>query len=179
MLNKILSPIGTIILIVCLGFAIRYFFLNGASVQDGNGESTQALFANTYPDENGKPQALKQWQGKVIVLNFWATWCPPCRDEMPELSELYTQYQNKNVIVLGMAIDEMALVKEFNTEAKISYPLLIAEESGMEIASGLGNNKGVLPYTVIIKADGSVAKTYFGRITKPLIEETLLNLLQK
>ncbi len=179
MSNKILSPIGTIILIVCFGFDIRYFFLNGASVQDGNGESTQALFASTFPDVNSKPQAFKQWQGKVIVLNFWATWCPPCREEMPELSELYSQYQNKNVIILGVAIDEMALVKEFNTEAKISYPLLIAEESGMEIASGLGNNKGVLPYTVIINVDGSVAKTYFGRITKPLLEETLLNLLQK
>ena len=177
MLKKILSPVGTVILIICIGFATRYFIANGANFQDGNGESTKALFAATFPDNDGKPQALKQWQGKIVVLNFWATWCPPCREEMPELSALNTQYQNKNVIVLGVGIDDIGLIKEFSKGTKVSYPLFAAENGGMDLASTLGNNKGVLPYTVIIKADGTVAKTYFGRITKPLLEETLNKLL--
>ncbi len=178
--TKLLSPIGTIALIICIGFGLNYVarhFMGNATAQNGNNASTQVLFAATFPDENGKPQALKQWQGKIIVLNFWATWCPPCREEIPELSVLNTQYQNKNVIVLGIAIDEVGLVKEFNKEIKVSYPLLAAENGGMDLAAALGNDKGVLPYTVIIKADGTVAKTYFGRISKPLLEKTLLKLL--
>jgi thiol-disulfide isomerase/thioredoxin len=177
MFKKNLSPIGAIILIICLGFAARYFFLNGGNGQNGNGESTKALFAATFPDEKGQPQALKQYAGKIVVLNFWATWCEPCREEMPELSQLHEAYKNKNLVVLGVAIDDVATIDEFLKETKVSYPLFAADIQGMEIASNLGNNKGVLPYTVIIKADGSVAKTYFGRITKPLLEETLLKLI--
>jgi thiol-disulfide isomerase/thioredoxin len=178
MLKKLLSPVGIIVLIVCLGFTIRYFSIHGASVQDGNGESTQALFAATFPDEKGQPQALKQWQGKIVVLNFWATWCEPCREEMPELSLLHNEHQKNNVVVLGVAIDDVATVNSFVKETKVSYPLFAADMQGMEIASNLGNNKGVLPYTVIIKADGTIAKTYFGRITKSLLEKTLLTLFQ-
>jgi len=177
MLNKLLSPFGSIMLVICIGLATSYFISNNTNVQERHGESTQVFFAATFPDANGKPQTLKQWQGKVIVLNFWATWCPPCREEMPELSELNAQYQDKNVIVLGLAIDDVKLINEFAKETKISYPLLAAEEGGMDLASSLGNNKGVLPYTVIIKADGTIAKTYFGRISKQQLEETLLKLL--
>lgn len=180
LLTKLLSPIGTIILIICIGFGLNYasrHFMGNSAAQDGNSSATQALFAATFPDENGKPQAIKQWQGKIIVLNFWATWCPPCREEIPELSALNSQYQDKNVIVLGIAIDDVGLVNQFNKEIKVSYPLLAAENNGMDLAAALGNDKGVLPYTVIIKADGTVAKTYFGRISKPLLEETLLKLL--
>jgi thiol-disulfide isomerase/thioredoxin len=177
MLNKLLSPIGSIVLVVCLGFAARYFFLNNDSGQNSNGESTKALFAATLPDEKGKPQNLAQYAGKTVVLNFWATWCEPCREEMPELSQLHEEYKDKNLVVLGVAIDDVATIGEFLKETKVSYPLFAAEMQGMEIASNLGNSKGVLPYTVIIKADGSVAKTYFGRITKPLLEETFLKLI--
>jgi len=177
MLNKLLSPIGAIILIICLGFTARYFFLNDDIGQNNNGESTKALFAATLPDEKGKPQNLAQYAGKTVVLNFWATWCEPCREEMPELSQLHEEYKNKNLVVLGVAIDDVATISEFLKETKVSYPLFAAEMQGMEIASNLGNSKGVLPYTVIIKANGSVAKTYFGRITKPLLEETFLKLI--
>jgi thiol-disulfide isomerase/thioredoxin len=177
MLTKLLQTIGYLILTICLGLTIRYFFLNGEVKSNANTASTQAVFAATFPDENNKPQALKQWQGKIVVLNFWATWCPPCREEMPELSALNSQYQDKNVVVLGVAIDEVSLIKQFTSETKISYPLFAAENNGMELAASLGNDKGVLPYTVIIKPDGSIAKTYFGRISKPLLEETLIKLM--
>lgn len=174
---KKLAPIGYLLLALCLGLIFYSIFFNAKNLEESNSTSTQALFAATLPDENGNPQALKQWQGKIIVLNFWATWCPPCREEMPELSALNTQYLSKNVIVLGIAIDEVGLVKDFSKETKMSYPLLAAADSGMDLAAALGNDKGVLPYTVIIKADGTVAKTYFGRISKPLLEETLQKLI--
>lgn len=176
-IKKILSITGFVVLTACCSFIINSLLFGENSGEANNVGSTQALFAATFPDENGKAQALKQWQGKTVVLNFWATWCPPCREEMPELSALNTEYQSKNVVVVGIAIDEVGLIKEFTNETKISYPLLSAENEGMDLAASLGNNMGVLPYTVIIKADGTVEKTYFGKISKPLLEEALAKLL--
>ncbi len=180
MLNQLKTPLFYLVLIASLGFAIFYFFLN-PQTQIGNesnqGMSTQALFTANFSDENSKPQPLKQYEGKVVVLNFWASWCEPCREEMPELSTLHTEYKDRNVVVLGMAIEDVAAINDFLKETKVSYPLFAADVQGMDIAASLGNNKGVLPYTVIIKSDGTVAKTYFGRITKPLLEQTLKTIL--
>jgi thiol-disulfide isomerase/thioredoxin len=175
--NKFNSPIVYLILIISLGFGLRYFFQDSPLV-DGGKQATQTLFAASFPDEKGQSQNLKQYAGKIVVLNFWASWCEPCREEMPELSKLYETYKDKNLVVLGVAIDDVAAISKFVKETKVSYPLFAADMQGMEIATNLGNNKDVLPYTVIIKADGSVAKTYFGRVTKPLLEETLTKLLK-
>jgi thiol-disulfide isomerase/thioredoxin len=172
MANKLKSIFIALLLIASIGFGFRYFF---QTVHNSN-QTTAPLFAATFPNEKNQPQNLKQYAGKIVVLNFWATWCEPCREEMPELSALHQIYQGKNVVVLGLAIDDVATIDEFLKETKVSYPLFAAEMEGMQLAANLGNNKGVLPYTVIIKADGSVAKTYFGRISKPLLEETLIKL---
>jgi len=178
MFNKLSKPIIFLIFIIALGLAVRYF-MQGSQVENTSSSSTQALFAATYPNEKGQPQSLKQYAGKIVVLNFWATWCEPCREEMPELSKLYETYKDQNLVVLGVAIDDVDAVNKFVNETKVSYPLFAADMQGMEIANNLGNNKDVLPYTVIIKADGSVAKTYFGRVNQALLEGTLSQLLEK
>jgi thiol-disulfide isomerase/thioredoxin len=178
MLSKLKNPLFYLALIITLGFAIRYLMLN-AQADDKGKAATQALFGATLPDEKGHPQTLKQYAGKIVVLNFWATWCEPCREEMPELSQLNDAYKSKNVIVLGVAIDDVGAVGNFVKETKVSYPLFAADMDGMQYATNLGNDKDVLPYTVIIKPDGTVAKTYFGRVTRPLLEETFLKLIQK
>lgn len=174
--NKIKTPLFYLILMMALGFAIGYFFLN-TPVEDDGKQSSHVLFSASFPDENGRAQALEKYAGKTVVLNFWASWCEPCREEMPELSQLHTEYKDRNVVVLGMAIEDVAAVNDFLKETRVSYPLFAADMQGMEIATSLGNNKGVLPYTVIIKPDGTLAKTYFGRITKPLLEQTLKTLM--
>ncbi len=184
MLKKILSNVGFFAIMLGLGFAIYYYVLNpnGAlnkASTDYSKFSTQAVFASKLLNPDGVSQDLSQYKGKIIVLNFWATWCPPCREEMPELSELYTVYKNKNVVVLGVAVDELALVKEFSVATPVSYPLFAAENEGMELGNSLGNDKGVLPYTVIINQNGAVVDTYFGRINKSLIETAILPLLSR
>jgi len=176
MFKKLDHPVVYLLLVILFGFGIRHFFLD-TPVESSVNSSTQALFAATFPDETGQPQALKKYAGKIVVLNFWATWCAPCREEMPELSKLHSTYQHQNVVVLGLAVDDVTAISDFVKETKVSYPLLAADMQGMEIATHLGNNKGVLPYTVIIKTDGSVAKTYFGRVTQLLLEKTLKTLL--
>ncbi len=177
MLEKLTSPLGALLIFITVVSTITFFMYTPTTVAPNPDASTKQLFATTLPDENATPQALKQWQGKIIVLNFWATWCPPCREEMPELSALHTEYQDKNVVVIGIALDEIDLIKTFDEENDISYPLLAAEDIGSQLAFNLGNDKSALPYTVIIKPDGSVANTYFGRISKALLEETLLKLI--
>lgn len=182
MLKKIFSNIAYFAVMLGLGYVIYVYFLSpNASLNNANKDnsslSAQTFFSAKLPNENGVIQELSQYKGKVIVLNFWATWCPPCREEMPELSELHAEYKNKNVVVIGVAIDELSLVKAFSASTPVSYPLLADENEGMALANQLGNDKGVLPYTVIINVDGTVAKTYFGRITKSLLANTLNVLL--
>lgn len=178
MLKTTFKRIAYLGLMLILGFAIYYFLLSPARQQssfssDYKKLSTQAFFSANLVNENGVSQAIQQYKGKIIILNFWATWCPPCREEMPELSQLNNEYKNQNAVVLGIAIDEQRLVKEFTLSTPVSYPLLVAENEGMELSSGLGNDKDVLPYTVIINTQGEVVKTYFGRINKPLLETAL------
>ena len=147
------------------------------SESDVSSLSTQALFAANLPDPSGKTQAVKQWQGKVAVVNFWATWCPPCREEMPELSQLQDKYRGQGVVVLGIAADELDKVNEFSKSMPVSYALLVGDFEGMNLAQSLGNHTGVLPYTVILGTDGHVVKNYFGRINLQQLEQTLLPLL--
>lgn len=178
MLKKIFQALAYLVVMFTLGFLMYYFLLQPnsplkSSSQDYSQLSTSALFTATLPNENDIPQALNQYQGKTIVLNFWATWCPPCREEMPELSQLHTENKDQNVVVLGIAIDTVESIKVFTKETPVSYPLFADEEEGMALGSQLGNDKGVLPYTVIIDHRGNVVKTYFGRINKALLESTL------
>lgn len=167
---------GAAILLIGLlvGISIRHSLLNSSTTP----LPTHALYAASLPDANGTSQAISQWQGKITVINFWATWCPPCREEMPELSRLQDQYRDRGIIVLGIATDDVDKMRAFAKETKVNYPLLAGDMDAMNISASLGNDKGVLPYTVIIQADGSVANTYFGRINQALLEKTLLPLIK-
>lgn len=123
-----------------------------------------ALYAQSMNDVSGVPQALSQWQGKALVVNFWAPWCAPCVEEMPELAQLAKDNAGKNINVIGIGIDSPTNIAQFAAKFKISYPLYVAGMSGTDLARQFGNNAGGLPYTVLIGADGKVRKTYLGRL---------------
>jgi len=124
----------------------------------------EALYAQSMNDATGAPQALSQWKGKAVVVNFWAPWCGPCVQEMPELVELSKELGAKNVGVLGIGIDSPTNIAQFADKYKISYPLYVAGMSGTDLSRQFGNTNGGLPFTVLIGADGKVRKTYLGRI---------------
>lgn len=124
--------------------------------------AADALFAMTLEDAAGKPQPLAQWKGQLLVVNFWAPWCAPCVDEMPELSGLATL--QPRVKVIGIGIDSARNIAAFAAKYKISYPLYTAGMAGTDLGRQLGNEAGGLPYTVVIGADGQVKKTYLGRL---------------
>ncbi|MDR2874914.1 MAG: TlpA family protein disulfide reductase [Methylobacillus sp.] len=130
-----------------------------------------ALYAVTLPDQNGQPQALAQWRDKIVLVNFWATWCPPCREEMPELSEFQEKYRARNVIVLGIATDDVAKISEYSKTRPVQYPLLAGDFQAMTLAETLGNNKGALPYSVLIDPKKGITHIYFGRINIKQLEQ--------
>jgi thiol-disulfide isomerase/thioredoxin len=125
---------------------------------------SEALFAQSMNDASGANQALARWKGKPLVVNFWAPWCAPCVQEMPELDQLAAASAAQGINVIGIGIDSPSNIAAFAGKLKISYPLYVAGMSGTDLARGFGNSNGGLPYTVLIGADGKVVKTYLGKL---------------
>ena len=123
-----------------------------------------ALFAQSMNDASGASHALGRWKGKALVVNFWAPWCAPCVQEMPELSQVALESAPKGINVIGIGIDSPANIAQFAAKLKISYPLYVAGMSGTDLSRQFGNSNGGLPYTVLIGADGKVVKTYLGKL---------------
>ena len=124
----------------------------------------EQFYSRTMPDASGKATAMTQWKGRPLVLNFWATWCAPCVEEMPELTALQRDLQPKNMQILGIGIDNPASISAFADKYKIAYPLYVAGMEGSELSRQLGNQAGGLPFTVLVDASGKVKKTYLGRL---------------
>ncbi|WP_291983470.1 TlpA disulfide reductase family protein [Candidatus Accumulibacter sp. ACC005] len=133
------------------------------------------LFATTLDDENGLPQPLSQWRGKTLVVNFWATWCPPCREEMPAFSRLQRAYAANGVQFVGIALDSADSVRDFSERHPVAYPLLMGGAKGVELAGQFGNSSLSLPYTIVLDQDGA------GRLLRlgPLAESELDDFLRK
>lgn len=129
-----------------------------------DGAAANALFSQQLADVSGKQVALAQYKGKPLVVNFWATWCPPCVDEMPELNALQQELGAEKVRIVGIGIDSPSNIAEFAQKQKISYPLLVAGMGGTELSRQLGNKAGGLPFTVMFDAQGQVRKQYLGRL---------------
>lgn len=175
-MHNVARLVMTLLLIVVLGSGFRWLSLNWHQLTSAEAEPSQGLdltafWNTTLTDPAGKQVALASFKGKPLIINFWATWCEPCRDEMPEISALATAHPESAVV--GLAIDEVAAVHEFNESTPVSYPLLIAENEGMPLAEQLGNNKGVLPFTVVLNANGQISQTFFGRVNRAMLEKAL------
>jgi thiol-disulfide isomerase/thioredoxin len=126
--------------------------------------AVSALLAQALPDVDGKSQALSQWTGRPMIVNFWATWCAPCVQEMPELSALQAELAPRKIQILGIGIDSPSNIAEFSRKYKISYPLYVAGMGGTELSRQFGNKTGSLPFTVLVGADGRIRKQYLGRL---------------
>jgi thiol-disulfide isomerase/thioredoxin len=126
--------------------------------------SAEALMQASLPDLQGQLQRIGQWRGKVLVVNFWATWCAPCREEIPALMRVQDELGPKGVQMVGIAIDQLDKVQPYAAELKINYPILVGELDAMQLAQHAGNRLGGLPYTVILNRAGGVANAVVGTV---------------
>jgi thiol-disulfide isomerase/thioredoxin len=131
------------------------------------------FFATRLNDDSGRLQPIEQWRGKILVVNFWATWCQPCREEMPSFSRLQTKYADRSVQFIGIALDSASRVAAFRASLPISYPLLIAENEGSALTQQMGNSRLALPYTLVIEKNGGVRLTRLGRLAEADLDAML------
>jgi len=143
----------------------------------GAGPNTQAFWVATFPDTQGQPQPMAQHRGKVVVVNFWAPWCPPCRAEMPGFMALQKKYGKDGVQFVGIALDTTANVQRFLAAKPTNYPIYLGEIGGSELSLALGNHADALPYTVIIDRRGEAAGSQVGMLDEARLEAMLRPLL--
>ena len=127
-------------------------------------------------DLEGNIRNITDWKGKVVLLNFWATWCPPCLREIPDFIELQNKYKNSDFQIIGIAIDNIDAVKTFATENAMNYPVIPAETEAIELGQRYGNTIGALPYSVFINRNGDVTHTIVGELDKITAEKILTSL---
>lgn len=144
--------------------------------------SGETVISNVRPlfklkDLEDKTRDVKEWDGQVLMINFWATWCPPCRREMPAFIELQEKYQDKGFTILGIALDEKQAVIDFTDPMGMNYPILLAEQEGIVLAKAYGNRLGVLPYTVIVDRKGNIIHRQRNELTFEQVEGMIKPLL--
>jgi peroxiredoxin len=128
-------------------------------------------------DLQGKAHQFSEWDGKVRVLNFWATWCPPCRRETPMFVEMQEQLGSQGLQFIGVAIDEKQKVKDFMDTYGVNYPMLIGTEDAIEVAEQYGNRFGALPWTVVIDREGTIIHAQGGEFTRQNADSVIRPLL--
>ncbi|MFN3750194.1 MAG: TlpA family protein disulfide reductase [Thiobacillus sp.] len=132
-----------------------------------------AFWSLRFPDVAGQPQTMGQWRGQVVVLNFWASWCAPCREEMPDFAGLRAEYHAKGVEFVGIAIDSPGRVASFLRDYPVNYPILIGEGAATNLAEQLGNPSGALPYTIVLDRDGRIVMRHLGRLHRGTLDAVL------
>jgi len=135
---------------------LQYWYLHFRDVGTGLGQAAEPLPPFTLEDMNGIAHPIDEWSGKVRVINFWATWCPPCREEIPMFLELQEQYGDLGLQFIGIALDQSDAVASYRDEMLIDYPLLLGGRAALDLMGRLGNLAGVLPYSVVVDRDGYI-----------------------
>ena len=133
----------------------------------------EQLFAARMPDTNGVQQTLSQWKEKTLVINFWATWCPPCREEMPAFSRLQSKHAENGVQFIGISIDFADNVKKYARQLQPTYPLLIGDVIGADLNRLLGNTKQALPYTLVLDPHNKVLFRHLGQVREGELDALL------
>jgi len=139
--------------------------------------AVKAFFANSWQAPDGKTVDTQKWQEKVLVVNFWASWCPPCVEEMPTLDKLQQEFLQQNVLFIGIGIDSPSNIREFLSNTPVSYPIVIGGLEGSNLGKQLGNSQGALPYTIIINAKGKATYSKLGKINEDDVRSAIKSAL--
>lgn len=162
------------------GYALSQWWRSGSvpgRAQDSRAVA-DAVFAARLTDLKGGVQTLAPWRGRVLVVNFWATWCAPCREEIPIFVRMQERYGAQGLQFVGIAIDQADPVGEFAREFRVNYPLLLGGLETLELVRLAGNRAGVLPYTLLIDRSGNLAARELGGLKEARLEGLIEPLLK-
>ena len=137
------------------------------------------LRAARFVDLGGRARHLSEWTGKLLVVNFWATWCAPCLEEIPLLMAARKSHARIGVEIVGIAIDMVSKVREFAAKLSIDYTVLLAGADGLELMRSLGNRSGGLPFTVFLDRSGTPVRTKLGVLRQTELDTILSGLGRK
>lgn len=151
----------------------------GAAVPIPTDIHPAAIQSATFQDGTAQPATLARFQGRVVVVNFWATWCAPCREEMPGFIRLQERWQGRGVQFVGLSNEERPKVERFSADLRVNYPLWTGGEEVMALSRRLGNRLGVLPHTAILDRDGRVVDSRIGIYAEEALEQKLALLAPK
>lgn len=172
---KIIAVIAALSVSMGLGYSL-YEKQTGDVVSAEKPKAIDHLPEFAYKDLQGNIRSSQEWSDKVVVLNFWATWCPPCKKETPDFIKTQTKYQ-QNVQFVGIAIDDAQLVQEFANSFGINYPTLLGDMDAIEISRQLGNRFSGLPFTAIFNKEGQLIHQKTGEMKLNELEKQLQALL--
>lgn len=143
-----------------------------------NNEGETKSFSLTGLD--GVRHSLEDWKGKVVMLNFWATWCAPCLYEIPDLVALQKRYKARGLQIIGLGVDKEKKLRNVQRTLEINYPVLVVDPvDNSGLMKQWGNSSGAVPYTVVIDRDGRVAYVHHGLMNNEVFDEYVLPLLDK
>lgn len=161
--------------VVASGFLLSSYLKGQASGAAANQSARRPDF--TLNDLKNAPHQIGEWDGKVLVVNFWATWCPPCRKEIPQFIALQQEFGTRGLQFLGIAIDDPQAVGEFVQSLQLNYPILVGEQDAIDVAKTYGNLIGALPYTVVVDRKGTIVLTHQGELSGHQLEQVILRLI--
>ena len=181
---------NTLLFIVVLVIAGAAGFGLQRALMDSNSQDLPIEIPQARPDAIGQPRPdfslqdiegemrnVSEWDGKVLLVNFWATWCPPCKKEIPAFMALQDEYGDQGFQVLGIAVDDEQSVTDFADTTGMNYPVMAGEIAAAEIARQYGNRLNALPFSAFIDRDGKIVATKAGELTKAETEKIIQPLL--
>ncbi len=169
--KKILLIVGAVAAVAVLGMLLTKNSADTVSVQPGPMLSMNELrpvFA--LNDSDGNERSISEWDGNALVVNFWATWCAPCRREIPLLNELQSEYADAGIQIIGVAVDFREDVLAFLQEIAVTYPVLIGEQEAIDAAEAFGMDFIGLPLTAFTDHDGKVVHLHLGEVHREQAE---------
>ncbi|MGD8925295.1 MAG: TlpA disulfide reductase family protein [Thioalkalispiraceae bacterium] len=166
------------------GIGAYTFFSNSSSQSQTTTIKAATMVGSKRPefslkDVDNKQHRIADWDGKVLIINFWATWCPPCRREIPAFIELEEKYREQGFSIVGVALDSRQAAIDYVDPMGINYPILVGDIDGIALSQQYGNKLGVLPYTVIIDRQGTIRHVFAREVHLDEVEKLITPLLSQ
>ncbi|MCK9489752.1 MAG: redoxin family protein [Xanthomonadales bacterium] len=177
-MKRLLLPVLFVIFAVVggsAGFLIGGWFYDNPPAPPGieQIELRQPVPEFSMPDPAGTPQALSQWRGRLVLVNYWASWCPPCIDEMPMLDAYAQRHAGRGLVIVGIAEDDHDAARQFLADNPVAYPILLGNQQFEGSSMQLGNSRNVLPFSVLIGPDGRLLARKVGVLDDDKLDDWL------